>query len=166
MRQQHLATVRGAHDARGTVDHAAVEVVVTVLVDDTRMQPTAYPKGNVVRLSGIDERLLQLQRGADRVEGILEGGMDAVASRLHERATVALYGRSGDCVVAYQCWPHPFRHLLPQPSTALDVREQESNDARSVEGAHCDRGGGSRRALWLSSRRSDRWSNRRLTALG
>ena len=117
------------HYPRGAVDRAAEEVVVTALVD-TGVQPATYPQGDAAGRFGVSERLLQLQRRAYGIEGVVEGGMDAIPGHFHDRAVVALHCGFRDRVVARQGRTHPFGLLLPQPGAALDIGEQEGDDAR------------------------------------
>ena len=131
-----------AGDTRRAIDGAAEKVVVAAL-DNASMQAATYPKGDALRRFGVGERLLQLQRGAYRIEGIVEGGVGSVAGHFHDNAAVALYGDPGDCVVARQapdaCVPVP----APKGGTALDIGEQESDDAgRCLHGLRQESGDG------------------------
>src|SRR5205823_4739578 len=104
--QQHLSAVCDAHDARGTINSAAEEVVVAALVHarvHSAANPKLYPFGGGFEF---DECSLQLQRCAHGVEGIGEYGMDAVTAHFHDRASVAFHTNANDRVVASQRRSH------------------------------------------------------------
>ncbi len=94
LRQQNLAPMRGAHDARGAVDGGA-EVIVVAAFDDARVQPAAHAQREPLRCCRIGERLLQLYRRADGLDRVPEGGMHPVAGHFDNRAVVALDRRPG-----------------------------------------------------------------------
>jgi hypothetical protein len=83
--------------------------------------------------------LLQPQRGADRVDWVPESSMDAIAGHLHDRTVMTFDGGSRKYVVACQRNPHPLGLLRPQAGAALDIGEEESNDAGGLIGGHRDR---------------------------
>ena len=119
--------MRSVHDARGTVDHTAQEVVVAALVN-TNVQSAAHPKSDAIGRIGIGHLLLQLQCGGECVDRVLEDGMDAVAGHLYHYAVVVLHGRPGDRIMARERKPHPLGLQLPKPGAALDVGEEKCGD--------------------------------------
>ncbi len=127
LRQQYLAAVRGAHDSRGTIDRSAKEVVGAALVD-AGVQAAARAKGNAFGGFEIGKRLLQLQRGANGVERIVERSMHPVADHLHDGAAIVLDGRPRDAIVVRQRRPHSLGIELPQVGAALEVGEEKRRD--------------------------------------
>ena len=119
---QHLPAMRRAHDAGGTVHRGPVEIVIAALVG-AEVQSAAdveqCPLG-----AGLGQRELQVDDGCHRVSRIFEHRMHPVASRLHDRAPMSLHRRTGDLVVPCHGAGGARRIRLPQPRTALDVREQ------------------------------------------
>src|SRR5208282_1202732 len=91
----------------------------------------AHRERNAVGRFGIGERLLEGERGGDRIEWVPEGAMDAIAGRLHYHAAMRLHRRPSEMVVARQRPPHPLGLLLPQPAAALDVGEEKRGDVGS-----------------------------------
>ena len=62
LRQQHLTTVSRAHDARGAINRAAIEVAVASFIDP-RMQAAAQWQRHSVRCIRRGKQLLYLERG-------------------------------------------------------------------------------------------------------
>ncbi len=143
MRQQYLPTMRSVRDARGAVHHAAEEVVVASL-GPARMQSGAHAHHDTRRGSGIGESGLDRQRGDQRVDGVVERRVHAVAAHLDDDPVVAFHRLPRDCVVASQRQAHPLGVPLPELAAAFDVREQEGGDGRhdfhagTPFGALCD----------------------------
>ncbi len=124
LRQQYLASVRRAHDSRRTVDRAAEQVAVPLL-DDAQMQTAAHLERDPVGDLRIAKRQLQRKRRIYRVQRIGEGGIDAVAGRLHDGSAVARDGRARQHVVPRERPRHPHGFLLPQPGAALYVGKEK-----------------------------------------
>ena len=99
--------------------------------------PAAHPQRDAMGRRRIGERQLQLQRGKDPVEGILECGIHADAGHLDDDAAVALDRRPDHRVVARQRVLHPLGLLVPKPSAAFDLGEQKGDDAGLTVGVHC-----------------------------
>ena len=134
LRQQHLAAMRGAHDARGTVDDGAEQVVAAAL-DHARMQAAADAQLDALGGRRIGERGLQRDRSLQRLGRIAERGIHAVAGHLDHHAATSFDCRAAKLVVMRQRGTHPFGRLLPQPGAALDVGEQDGG-AKLVAGVH------------------------------
>jgi len=120
---EHLATMRRAGYARGPIHRASEEIVVSTLVDAC-VQSAAHAQSDAASRFHVGERLLQFQYRADRIERVVEGGVDTIAGHLDYPAAMDLDRRLGNCVVARQCRPHPLRFLFPQANAALDVGKQ------------------------------------------
>ena len=127
LRSQHLAAVRRRHDARRAVHHAAEEIVVAPL-DHAGMSPQRTRRAMPAVAARIGERLLQPERGGDRVLRVVEGGAHAVARHLDDAAAMRLDRGTGQRVVARERRLHARRLALPQLSAALDVGEEEGRD--------------------------------------
>ncbi len=138
LRQKHLTTVRGAHDARGLVDDRA-EVVALAPFDGADVQRATHPQWNAKRCRGIGQGALDRYRRMQPVERIVEGGVDAIASRLHDGAVVRLDRGAQERVVARQRGPHAVRVLRPQPGAPLDVGKEQGLDCRYVVHAKASR---------------------------
>ncbi|HEU0202787.1 MAG TPA: hypothetical protein VFR86_20445 [Burkholderiaceae bacterium] len=136
MRKQDLPAVRCVHDARGTVHFAAVEVVVTPLVD-AAMQSATHAQLDAVALVGSGQRLLHFEHGKHRVERAVEGGVNAVPLHLHDDTAMALDGRARDGVMARERRAHPLRILFPETGAALDVGEEVGNGTSRLRHAGC-----------------------------
>ncbi len=130
LRQEHLTAMGSAHDTCRTIDDGAEEVVVAALVD-TRMQTAPDLDGNAAGGVGIGECLLQLEHRSDRIDGIVEGCVDAITQRLHDQPAMAFDRRPGERVVTRERRGHPLRLLFPQPGAALDVGKKKSGDGGS-----------------------------------
>jgi hypothetical protein len=111
--------MRGAHDARGAVDHRPEEVVVAAFVDAGVKTAAHQP---TFRLPVV-QRKLQLQCRMQRIERIGKNGVKSVAGSLDDDAPVRFDGFAGKRIVACQRRAHALGFLLPQPRAALDVRE-------------------------------------------
>ncbi len=127
LRQQHLSAIGGAHDARGTVDGAAEEVVVAALDDAGVQAATDLQRDGVFGLR-LAERLLQRDGGADRIEGIAERCVESIAGRLDDEPAPRLDSTPRERVMAGEGGPHALGLLFPQARAALDVGEQERRD--------------------------------------
>ena len=121
--------MRSVRDACGAVHHAAEEVVVASL-GPARMQSGAHAHHDTRRGSGIGESGLDRQRGVQRVDGVVERRVNAVAAHLHDDPVVAFHRLPRDRVVASQCQTHPLGVPLPELAAAFDVREQKGGDGR------------------------------------
>ena len=119
--------MRGAHDPRRTVDRAP-EVIVIAPLDHSRMQPTAHAQRNTAGRRRIGQRLLHVQRRSERVQRIVEDGMDSIAGHLHHRAVAMLDRAARERVVRGQRLRHPSAVLLPQRGAALDVGKKKGRD--------------------------------------
>ena len=97
-RHDDLTAVRRAHDARGTVNRVAEEVVIARL-DDARVHATADLERDSVGRPGIDQRKLDRERRLDRIERIVECGVYAVAQHLDHDTASMLDRLSQDSVV-------------------------------------------------------------------
>ena len=75
------------------------------------------------------EAALRLDRRRDRVVRGRERGMEPVARRLHDQAVALLDGIAEDLVVAGERVADRVGVLLPQPSGALEIGEQERHRA-------------------------------------
>ncbi len=106
LREQDLATVRGAHDAGRAVDGAA-EIIVVAGLYGTGMQPAADMQSHVRGRCRIGQRDLDRERRAERVGGLTEHGMEPIARGLHNAAVVLDDGRTGERVVTR----HRLAHL-------------------------------------------------------
>jgi hypothetical protein len=82
-----------------------------------------------VRRCRIGQPLLQLQRGAERIERIVERAVCAVAAHFHHNAVVVLHRGAHDRIVARKRDLHALVLTIPQARAALDVGEQECRDA-------------------------------------
>ena len=126
--------MRRGHDARSAVDRRSKEIIVTTL-DDTDMQSAPHGHCKAVGRFEVGERLLQRERGSDRIERIVEGGVSAVAGRLHDHAMVRLHDRARDRIVASQREAHPPRVMLPQTGAALDVGKEKRCGGYGLHGS-------------------------------
>ena len=135
LRQQDLPAVRRTHDARGAVDRAPEEVAVAAL-DRTAVETAAHAQREAAVRRRLGERQLQFEDRRDRVERVVERGVHAVAQHLDDRAAMPLHGAADERVVARERRAHPLGLLLPEPAAALDVREQERDEAGG--GGHGD----------------------------
>ncbi len=128
LRQQHLAAMRGGHDARRAVDRGAVVVVVAPF-RDARVQAAACAQRQAAHPLELGERALQLHRGADGIEWIAEGRVQPVARLLHDVPAVPFHRLARERVVARHRRAHPIGLLLPEAGAALDVGEKERRGA-------------------------------------
>src|SRR5437868_14861085 len=110
--------MRGAHDACTAVDRCPVEILVSAL-HGTDMHAASHLERNAARRLRIAERPLQPERRIDRVEGIVEGSMDAISGRFYDNAAIPLDRRASDRIVACQRMPHPLGFLLPEAAAAF-----------------------------------------------
>ncbi|HLW12350.1 MAG TPA: hypothetical protein VKU81_06600 [Casimicrobiaceae bacterium] len=127
LRHQHLSAIGGAHDARGTVDGAAEEVVVAAL-DDAGVQSATDMQRDGVFALRLADRLLQRYRGADRIEGIAECCVESIAGRLDDEPSPGFDGTPRERIMAGEGGPHALGLLLPEARAAFDVGEQERRD--------------------------------------
>src|SRR5437899_3294509 len=116
------------HDSRRAVDHAAEEIIVAAFANPY-VDTATYRKRNAVTNFRVRQILLQLHRGTDGVARIFECGVDSVAGRLHDDASMFLHRCPANRVMTCQRRPHPLGLLLPQTGAALDVGEQERRNA-------------------------------------
>ena len=66
LRENDLSAVGCSHDAGGTI-YGTAKVIVVAPLDHTRVEPTAHTQRYAVGSGRIGKRLLQQQRGFDRV---------------------------------------------------------------------------------------------------
>ena len=123
--------MRRAHDARRAVDRAA-EVVAVAPLDHPAVHAAAHAQREAAVGRRLGQRELQVDDRGDRVERIVEDGVDAVAQHLDDGAAVPLHRAAHERVVARERGPHPLGLLLPEPAAAFDVREQERDEAGRV----------------------------------
>ena len=97
-RQEHLPSVRRAHDPRGAVDRNP-EAVVVASLDRARVQPAAHPQRHAAGRRRVEERLLQLQRRRERILCGSEHRMHAVARHLDDGPAPGLDRAPGERVV-------------------------------------------------------------------
>ena len=100
------------------------------------MQAAAHAQRNTVGGLRIGERLLQLERGAHRVERVVEGGVHAVAGHLDDRAAMRSTAERAMRVVARERRLHALRLALPQPGAAFDVGEEKGRDVQASLRCH------------------------------
>ncbi len=133
LRHQDLAAVRGAGDARRTIDGAA-EVVAVADLRDAGVQSAAHPERNPARLADRGHAALQAERRRDRRRGVGEDRMQSVADHFHHAAAVRLDLAAAQRVVTGERIGHPRLFGLPKARAALDIGEQERH--RGCRGCH------------------------------
>ena len=124
--------MRGAHDARGTIDGSA-EIIVLAAFAHTCVHAATYVQRKAFGQCVIRERNLRLDARDDCVAGILECCMHPVPRRLDDNAVLALDGLPEKPVVATKRTTHPLRLILPKARAALDVSKEEGRDGRSFD---------------------------------
>ena len=133
-REQDLAAVRRAHDARSAIHGGAEEIIVPPLVD-ADVQAAAGPQREgraSIRWSSMRvaaARPPQWRSADRRIRHVLRR-----PSVLTTRTAVFGYRLARHQVMLRKSKPHLLRLLLPQPGAVLDVGEQERRDWR--DGAH------------------------------
>ena len=128
LRQQHLAAMRRAHDARGAI-HRWTEVVVVAVLDGADVQAAAHLQADALGSRRVGERLQERECRDERVGRRVEHGEEPVAEHLDDRAAMALDRAARERVMALQRARHAIRLCFPQPGAALDVREQNGRGA-------------------------------------
>jgi hypothetical protein len=104
--------MRDAHDAGGAVDNAAEKIIIAAF-GNAGMEAAAYAQRDAVGRGGIGQFLLQVKRGPERIERIIERGMGAVAAHFYDEAAMVFDGRAHDRVVASKRKPHALVLALP-----------------------------------------------------
>jgi hypothetical protein len=128
LRDQHLTAVRDAHEPRGAVDLRTEEIAVAALVD-AGVDSASHGQRQIALASALLERLLQIRCGADRVQGIHEVRVNAIARGLHDGAAIACDDVTRQRIVTRERRAHALGVLLPEARASLDVGEQERDDA-------------------------------------
>ena len=135
LRQQDLAAVRGAHDARGAIDRAA-EVIAVAALGRSRVQAAAHAQRDAVGRRRIGERAAA---AATSPRAASSGSSNAACTPspviLTTRAAMALDGGARERIVARQRGAHRSRLRFPQPRAALDVGEEQGGAGRRA-GVH------------------------------
>ena len=127
-RHDDLASVGDAHEARRLVDGGAVVVAVARFgVPGVDAHADTQRPGAVPPLAR--DRELRVARGSNRVGGIGERGVRAVAGHLHDMAVVGSDRLAEDLVVPGESVLHRLGVLLPQPCGPLEVREEKRDRA-------------------------------------
>ena len=124
LREQHLAAVCRAHDARGAVDRGP-EVVVVASLRGANVDATPRLQRARVACRRLGEPAEERERRIDRVARIPEHCAHPVARHLDDRAAARLDGAPRQRVVPSQRHLHARGLAFPEPAAALDVREQE-----------------------------------------
>ena len=124
---QDLAAVSCVHDACGTVDGAA-EVVAIGVIGDAGVHAATHAQREARGGAVVRERNLRRDGRDDRIAGVGERCVHAIAGRLHDDAMVALDRLAKDPVVAGKRRLHPLRLRFPQTAAAFDVGEKEGRD--------------------------------------
>ena len=130
-REQGLAAVRRGPQARAAVKRRA-DVVSGVAEDRlAAVQGDADPQLAALRPVGRAQLALEVERAGKRPRGLGEGDHGAVALALLERAGPAggLDGALEELVVKRDRRPHRSGVGFPESRGALDVGEQEGDDA-------------------------------------
>ena len=130
LREEDLPAVSGAHDPASPIDGAA-EVIVVTTFDDADVKADPDTQREAVRGERIGECALHGDCCAHAAESIGECRADAVTGGLDDRACVLLDGVPHEDIVTRERNAHPIGILLPQPSTPLDVGE-ENRDGRRM----------------------------------
>jgi hypothetical protein len=131
LREQHLASVRGAHDPGRTVDvHADVALVRHLRLARVQSHPHAHPT--------ICERALRLLCSRGPIVRALERNEERVALRVDLDAVVAPERLPQQPTMVRQDVDVAVTELLEESRRALDVGE-EQRDGSGRQLAHADR---------------------------
>ncbi len=133
LRNQDLPAVRGAGNARRTIDGTA-EVVAIADLRDARVQSAAHLERNPAGLADIGHAALQAERRGDRRRGVGEHRVQSIADHFHYATAVRLDLATAQGVVAGERIGHPRLFGLPKARAAFDVGEQERH--RGCRGCH------------------------------
>ncbi|HTR56992.1 MAG TPA: hypothetical protein VMM27_02345 [Casimicrobiaceae bacterium] len=124
LRQEHLASVRCLHDARGAVDGAAEEIVVAPL-HDAQVQSGAHAKWDVIGCRELLQSLLQHRHRVEGIDGVGEVRVYPVPGHLDDGTPMLLDGLARKRVVLGERERHALPLLFPQAGAALNVGKHE-----------------------------------------
>jgi len=107
--------VRGAHDACCAVDVTAEIQLVLPHLHHASVDAAANGQIEVAQRGGPSDFVLQVDRGENRVDRLLEDGVDAVSGQLHQPTVVTRDDVHCSAVVPGQGRTHGIRSLVRQP---------------------------------------------------
>ena len=128
-REQRLSAMARGHHALRARQRQRRVVFGAARLDRSRVQSHPHAHRADVAPALLVQRALRVQRGSERVAGILERRAEAVALNLEHVTTMRADRVLQQRVVARQRVLHRLRMLLEEPRRPFDVREQERDGA-------------------------------------
>src|SRR6266536_787403 len=125
---ERLPTVTGGEQTRHLVERRA-EVVAVANFGGPSVKRHTGANRSVFRPTLRAERALRSQRGLDGARRGGEGGAEGVACGLEDVPAARLDALPQQSIVARQRFGHRLALRLPEPSAALDIREQKRHRA-------------------------------------